>query len=90
MTIISKPRLGTPLAHPLQAIRLSLVAPRAMVKTMANRRHARAMTELPDYMLKDIGIRRGDIDDALRGDWRQDPTYRLALTAARRRNSRCY
>lgn len=90
MTIISKPRLGTPLAHPLQAIRFALVAARAIVKSMINRRKARALTELPDFMLKDIGIRRGDIDDALRGDWREDPTYRLALTAAQRRHAgRC-
>lgn len=47
MTIISKPRLGTPLAHPLQAIRLSLVAARAIVKTIANRRKARALGEMP-------------------------------------------
>ncbi|HEY9057402.1 MAG TPA: DUF1127 domain-containing protein [Aurantimonas sp.] len=87
MTILSKPRLGTPLAHPLQAIRLSFLAARAIVKTMVNRRQAYALTELPDYMLKDIGIRRGDIDEALRGDWREDPTYRLALTAAQRRHA---
>lgn len=90
MTIISKPRLGTPLAHPLQAIRLSLVAARAIVKTMANRRKARALGEMPDYMLKDIGLRRDDIYEALQGDWRADPTYRLAIAAARRRDSDAY
>ncbi|MEF2553629.1 DUF1127 domain-containing protein [Aurantimonas sp. A2-1-M11] len=85
MAITTKTRLSPTLAHPTQTAKLLLVAGRAIVKTMLNRRKVRAMSEMSDYMLKDIGLRRDDIYDALRADWREDPSWRLAVKAAQRR-----
>ncbi len=85
MAITTKTRLSPTLAHPAQAAKLLVVAARAIVKTVLNRRKVRAMSEMSDYMLKDIGLRRDDIHEALHTDWREDPTWRLAVAAARRR-----
>ncbi|WP_167591767.1 DUF1127 domain-containing protein [Jiella endophytica] len=60
-------------------------AARAIVTTMINRRRVQALADLPDYMLKDIGIRHDDIATALGADWREDASYKLALIAAHRR-----
>lgn len=42
------------------------------------RRAARMLEEMPDHMLSDIGISRGEIHDVLREgrSWRDDPTPR--------------
>jgi uncharacterized protein YjiS (DUF1127 family) len=58
---------------------------RAIVRTLLNRRAAYRVSELPDYLLKDIGLKRDDVHEALHADWREDPTFKLALAAARRR-----
>ena len=89
MAITTKTRLSPTLAHPAQAAKLFVVAARAIVKTMLNRRKVRAMSEMADYMLKDIGLRRDDIHEALHTDWREDPSWRLAVTAAQRRCGGC-
>ena len=87
MTIVTKNR--SVIAHPLQAAQLALVAVRAIFRSYATRRQVRQLSELPDYMLTDIGLRRDDISNALAAGWREDPTYRLALVAARRRRGLC-
>jgi uncharacterized protein YjiS (DUF1127 family) len=59
----------------------------AMLRTAMNRRAARRVSELPDYLLTDIGLKRDDVHDALQQGWRTDPTFQLAMTAAKRRRS---
>ena len=58
---------------------------RAVARTLVNRRAAYRVSELPDHLLKDIGLKRDDVHEALHADWREDPTFKLALAAARRR-----
>ena len=65
--------------------RVLAAAARAIVKTMVNRRRVHQLADMPDYVLKDMGIRRDDISLALGAEWREDPSYKLALIAARRR-----
>ncbi len=86
MTLASKtpaPSVET-LVHP---IRVGMAALQAIVRTLRNRRAAYQVAELPDYLLHDIGLKRDDVHEALSADWREDPTYRLALTASQRRRS---
>ncbi|MCQ0987863.1 DUF1127 domain-containing protein [Jiella marina] len=75
----------SPAARLIAGMRVFAYAARAIVKTMINRRYVKSLADMPDYLLKDIGIRRDDIWTALNADWREDPTYKLAVTAARRR-----
>ncbi len=70
-----------------QSIRIGFMALRAIVRTLRNRRAAYQVAELPDYLLNDLGLKRDDVHEALSADWRQDPTYKLALTASQRRRS---
>lgn len=62
-----------------------LSALRAIVRTFLNRRAAYRVAELPDYLLKDIGLKRDDVHEALHADWREDPTFKMAVAASRRR-----
>ena len=87
MTIMTKNR--PVIAHPLQTVRLAFAAVTAVWNSFATRRQVRQMSEMPDYILTDIGIRRDDISNALTAGWREDPTYRLALAAAKRRRGLC-
>ena len=68
-------------------VRLAVLALRAMVKTFRNRRAAYRVSELPDYLLSDIGLKRDDVHEAINAHWREDPTYRMAVTARMRRRS---
>ncbi|WP_182086690.1 DUF1127 domain-containing protein [Aureimonas sp. ME7] len=63
----------------------AIPALRAIVRTLLNRRAAYRVSELPDHLLKDIGLKRDDVHEALHADWREDPTFKMALAAARRR-----
>lgn len=65
--------------------RVAFAAAKAIVVNHARRREVMRVSEMPDYLLKDIGLKRDDIYDAMRADWREDPTFRLAVAAARRR-----
>ncbi|KAA0972662.1 DUF1127 domain-containing protein [Aureimonas fodinaquatilis] len=69
-------------------IRLGLAAVPAVFRAFKNRRQAHYVADLPDYLLADLGIKRDDVHDALNTDWRQDPTYQLAVRAAKRRRAR--
>ena len=71
-----------------QSIRQLAAGIAAMVRTLANRRAAHRIADMPDYLLTDIGLRRDDVHDALNRSWRDDPTYRLAVAASRRRHAR--
>ncbi|KQT87942.1 DUF1127 domain-containing protein [Aurantimonas sp. Leaf443] len=84
MTIVARPTRTTRFL-PL-TLRPAIAALRAIVKALINRRAAMRVSEMPDRMLKDIGLRRDDIHDALHADWRDDPTFRLAIAAARARH----
>ncbi|WP_019996709.1 DUF1127 domain-containing protein [Aureimonas ureilytica] len=86
MTLASKTRApsGETLVQP---IRNAMLALRAIVRTLRNRRAAYHVAELPDYLLNDLGLKRDDVHAALHADWREDPTYRLAMTASERRRS---
>ncbi|MCB8838013.1 DUF1127 domain-containing protein [Aurantimonas sp. VKM B-3413] len=85
MTITARTRTPTLTKAPLTNVRVFVEAARAIVKTIVNRRQAKLLAEMPDYLLKDVGIRRDDIHNALQTVWHEDPTYRLAVSAARRR-----
>ncbi|MEX6508911.1 DUF1127 domain-containing protein [Jiella sp. M17.18] len=85
MTITARPRTPVALAGPLSNLRILAEAARAIVKAMLHRRQVKRLADMPDYLLKDVGIRRDDIYEALHTDWQEDPSYRLALSAARRR-----
>jgi uncharacterized protein YjiS (DUF1127 family) len=52
-----------------------------------NRRVAMHLAGLDDRMLADIGVTRGDVEAALSGAVREDPTQRLAGLAAERRRA---
>lgn len=58
---------------------------RAIVRTFLNRRAAYRVSDLPDHLLTDIGLKRDDVHDAMHADWREDPTFKMAMAAARRR-----
>ena len=87
MTIMTKNR--PVIAPPLQAVRLAIAAVAAIGRSLATRRQVRQMSDLPDYILTDIGLKRDDISTALSVGWREDATYRLALVAAQRRRGLC-
>ncbi len=59
----------------------------AIARNLAHRRAAARVADLPDFLLTDIGLKRDDVHAALNGDWRADPTYRLALSAMRGRRT---
>ncbi|EAU41904.1 hypothetical protein FP2506_15764 [Fulvimarina pelagi HTCC2506] len=65
-----------------EGIRLAGAALRAIATTMVNRRAARQLSDLPDYLLSDVGLKRDDVYEALNRDWRCDPTYLLSMKAA--------
>lgn len=58
---------------------------RSVATMLGNRRAARQLSDMPDYLLTDLGLKRDDVHAALGRDWREDPTFQLALLAARRR-----
>ncbi|MEF2073373.1 DUF1127 domain-containing protein [Consotaella aegiceratis] len=66
-------------------VRIAVAALIAIARAVTNRRQARRLAELPDHLLTDIGLKRDDVYEALNRDWREDPTYRLAVTASQRR-----
>lgn len=66
-----------------EGIRLAGATLRAFAVTMVNRRAARQLADLPDYLLNDVGLKRDDVHEALNRDWRSDPTYILSMKAAR-------
>ena len=67
------------------SIRIGFAAVPAILRSWRNRRHAYRLSEMPDYLLSDLGIRRDDVHEALGASWREDPTFKLAVRAARRR-----
>ena len=84
MAIITKSSTTGFTARFLEGAVLAFAAVRAYGKAYINRRSARRLSELPDYLLKDMGLKRDDIHAALSQDWRSDPTYELAYRAGRR------
>lgn len=86
MTILGKDMI---LSRPTgSATATVFAAVRAMIRAIANRRAALRVADLPDELLSDIGLRRDDVHAALQTGWRNDPTYRLAVAARRRRIDR--
>lgn len=84
MTIFSRPdSSGFPAGIPAPAALYAGL--RSIVRMLVNRRAARQLSEMPDYLLGDLGLRRDDVHLALRQDWREDPTFKLAMVVARRR-----
>ncbi|MDY8108189.1 DUF1127 domain-containing protein [Fulvimarina sp. 2208YS6-2-32] len=82
MAIIQKTSTGEFTTRIGDAARLFTAAVRAIALTIVNRRAARRLADLPDYLLNDIGLKRDDVHDALNRDWRCDPTYLLAVKSA--------
>ncbi|MCQ8780789.1 DUF1127 domain-containing protein [Mangrovibrevibacter kandeliae] len=86
MTVIV--RLPARRATPrIQSLQVALAAARAILKNLRNRMTVARLAEMPDYLLSDLGVRRDDVHDALNQTWHDDPSFRLAVTASRRRRS---
>ena len=81
MTIFSRPLLRTHIPSPSILIAGAV----AIVRMIHNRRAAQHVSELPDYLLSDVGLKRDDVHEALNRGWREDPTFQLAMKASRRR-----
>lgn len=80
----------TPAAHPAAAPARAVRAPvtigsvlRTVWRAVSNRLAVRPLLEMDDRMLADIGLARGDVHDALSTGLIDDPSSRLATTAAR-------
>lgn len=67
--------------------KLRFAALRAIARTFLNRRAAYRVAELPDHLLSDIGLKRDDVHEAMNADWREDPTFRMAMLAHRGRDA---
>ncbi|KAB0675812.1 DUF1127 domain-containing protein [Aureimonas leprariae] len=81
-------RSGDAPSFGLPSLSVAVAAVGAIGRTIAHRRAALRVAELPDYLLTDIGIKRDDVHEALSSDWHDDPTYRLAVKAAEHRQGR--
>lgn len=68
------------------SLRLGFAALGAMARTFANRQAALRVSDLPDHLLADVGLKRDDVHAALQTSWRTDPTYLMARSA---RENRC-
>lgn len=73
------------LAGLASSLRVGFAAIPALWRSWRNRRQAYRLSEMPDYLLSDLGIRRDDVHEALGASWREDPTFKLAVRAAKRR-----
>jgi uncharacterized protein YjiS (DUF1127 family) len=87
MSLLSRSAADT-LSLGLPRLTVAFAAVGAIGRTIAHRRAARQVADLPDYLLTDIGLKRDDVHEALSSDWHDDPTYRLAVKAAERRRAR--
>ena len=87
MTLASKTPASRITETLAPAVATGLSALRAIVRTFLNRRAAYRVSELPDYLLTDIGLKRDDVHEAMHADWREDPTCKMAMAAGRRRRS---
>ena len=47
------------------SVRVGFAAIPAILRSWRNRRHAYRLSEMPDYLLSDLGIRRDDVHEAL-------------------------
>lgn len=56
-----------------------------IIQRRKDARSTRALLDLPDAVLNDIGINRWDVHNALHADWRRLPSNRLTATAASNR-----
>jgi uncharacterized protein YjiS (DUF1127 family) len=87
MTIFTRQTPERRLTFHVPSPSILLAGASAIVRTALNRRAAMRVAELPDYLLSDIGLKRDDVHEALQQNWRTDPTFQLAMTAAKRRRS---
>lgn len=85
MTLFSRIPADAKGRLPIPSPRIVLAGALAIMRTFRNRRAAYRLAELPDYLLNDLGLRRDDVHEALGRGWREDPTFQLAIKAARRR-----
>ncbi|WP_152045304.1 DUF1127 domain-containing protein [Aureimonas psammosilenae] len=76
------------LSDGLPSVHVAFAAVAAMARSFRNHRAARHVGDLPDYLLTDIGLKRDDVSEALSANWRDDPTFRLAMRAAERRRAK--
>jgi uncharacterized protein YjiS (DUF1127 family) len=51
----------------------------AVARSARNRRAVKRMLELDDWMLRDIGVTRHDVRNALATRFDEDPAYRLTI-----------
>lgn len=86
----------TPAAAPLPSLARAIVTLLRAVKervcrtarALRHRREAAILVELDDRMLRDIGLNRSDLRDAISEPMWRDPTAILASRAAERRTHR--
>jgi uncharacterized protein YjiS (DUF1127 family) len=78
---------SVPRSEPLAAGMAGLAAQSVLmlVRAVTNRRAVHRLDEMPDYLLKDVGLTRDDVHSALASDWREDPSVAVSVAAARRR-----
>ncbi len=70
------------------AARAAVRAVRNITRAMSHRRDMRALCEMNDQMLKDIGLDRSDLRDAVSTHWWSDPTDVLVTRAVERQAAR--
>ena len=85
MTLFSRTPRASGVETWIPSPRIVLTGTLAVMRAIRNRRAAYQLSELPDHLLTDVGLRRDDVHDALNRGWREDPTFQLALKASRRR-----
>lgn len=56
-----------------------------LVRRHNDKRSTRALLELPDNVLDDIGLSRWDVSNALNSGWNRMPSKKLSATAAENR-----
>jgi len=86
MSLVSRPSLDLSLSALAHAPSAAFAVAHALARNLVRRRAAYRVSELPDYLLTDIGLKRDDVHAALNADWREDPTLRLKLSALARRD----
>lgn len=84
----SSPRLSRFAGIAVRCVAAVAMGVNARWRAFYGRRTARQLLELDDYMLRDIGITRGDVHAALSSPTPTDPTVRLRILAVERRAGR--
>lgn len=77
IVIASLARLGSLAIAPVRAVQ-------AITRKLRHRAEVRALAELSDHQLRDVGLTRTEVAGALAGDWLGDPSLMLGARSAER------